>query len=67
MNINASCDTMVTIKEGAVVCPQCRRKIRGLRLYPESTARRINLQCQSCGCNFDIDIPSGQRSSSPRH
>ena len=67
MNINASCDTMVTIKEGAVVCPRCRRKIRGLRLYPESTARRINLQCQSCGCNFDIDIPSGQRSSSPRH
>lgn len=67
MNFKANRDTMATVKEGAIVCPQCRRKIRGLRLYPESTARRLNLQCQSCGCNFDIDIPTGQRSDSPRH
>ena len=61
------CDTMVTVKDGAVICPQCRRKIRGLRLYPDSYAERLNLQCQSCGCNFDIDIPTGQRCNSPRH
>ena len=67
MNVNANRDTMVTIKEGAVICPQCRRKIRGLRLYPDSSAKKLNLQCQACGCNFDIDIPPGQRHDSPRH
>lgn len=66
MNCSTSRGTMVTVKGGAIVCPNCRRKIRGLRLYPESSASKINLQCQSCGFNFDVDIPSGQRSCSPR-
>ncbi len=33
---------MVTIKEGAVICPQCRRKIRGLRLYFENDLRFLH-------------------------
>lgn len=58
---------MVTVKAGAVVCPNCKRKIKGLRLYPESTASKINLQCQSCGHRFDIDIPGQRHETGPRH
>lgn len=66
MNCNTSCDTMVTVDEGAIRCPKCKQKIRGIRVYPDSVAERIQLHCHRCKYDFEISI-TGQRSCSPRH
>lgn len=58
---------MVTIKDGAIICPRCAKKIRCIRVGPDSVARRVNLQCQFCKHNFDIDIQPGQRRQGQRH
>lgn len=67
MNCNTSSDKMVTVKDGAIICPNCRRKVYGIRLHPGSTASGINLQCRSCGYKFDIDIPGQRHETGPRH
>lgn len=59
---------ITTDGRGAILCPVCRRKIRGLRLSDSAEIRNVNLQCNWCKNQFDIEITqTGQRFSSPRH
>ena len=60
--------TIETDEKGAIVCPICRRKIRGIRLQDQAEMKNINLQCNWCRNKFDIEITkTGQRFQSQRH
>lgn len=62
------CGTIATDGRGAIVCPICRRKIKGIRLQDQAEMRNINLQCNWCRNQFDIEITkTGQRFQSQRH
>ena len=62
------CGTIATDERGAIVCPICRRKIKGIRLRDQAEMRNINLQCNWCRSKFDIEITkTGQRFQSQRH
>lgn len=68
MQTAGSCGTIATDKMGAILCPICRRKIKGLRLLDRAELRNINLQCNWCKNKFDIEITqTGQRFYSQRH
>lgn len=36
------------LKENAIVCPVCRRKIRGVRLLPGTVVKDLSIMCQGC-------------------
>ena len=57
----------LVIRDGAIICPRCLRKIRGVRILEDAEARGINVQCNHCKTQLDIEITSGQRYGSPRH
>ena len=62
------CGTIATDGRGAIVCPICHRKIRGIRLKDQAEMKNINLQCNWCRNKFDIEITkTGQRFQSQRH
>lgn len=68
MKIAENCGKIATDGMGAILCPVCRRKIKGLRLLDQAELRNINLQCNWCKSRFDIEITlTGQRFYSQRH
>ena len=38
----------LVLKESAIVCPVCRRKIRGVRLLPGTVIKDMSIMCQGC-------------------
>ena len=36
------------LKENAILCPVCRRKIRGVRLQPGTVIKDLSIMCQGC-------------------
>ena len=68
MNTEETYGKIVTDSKGALICPVCKRKIRGIRLQPGAEVRNTNVQCNWCKNQFDIEI-SAQASAykSPRH
>ena len=51
---------MLTVKDGWVSCPACRRNKRLKRIYPDERGSRIRLYCRDCKSEIIVDIDKGQ-------
>lgn len=56
------------IKNEAIICPTCGRKIRGVRLLPGTVIRNMSVMCQGCKQIVIVNIDQASATySSPRH
>lgn len=56
------------IKNEAIICPCCGRKIRGVRLLPGTVMRNVSVMCQGCHTISIVYIDQASATySSPRH
>lgn len=54
------CGKMLTVKDGYLVCPTCRRNKKLLRISPDTEARRLPVFCRDCKTQHIVDIDRGQ-------
>lgn len=56
------------IKNEAIICPTCGRKIRGVRLLPGTVMRNVSVMCQGCHTISIVNIDQASATyASPRH
>lgn len=63
---DAKYGTIFVVKDGWIVCPNCRSKMHGIRVTPGTQARNLELRCERCKAEYKLDIDSGQCSLSSR-
>lgn len=51
---------MLTVENGWLVCPFCKRNRRVMRIDPETVATRMIAYCRDCKREFRVDIQEGQ-------
>jgi len=54
-------DILQVTAAGRIICPSCRKPIKGLRITRETEISRVNLMCSTCKRDFDIRISPGLR------
>ena len=47
---------ILELKKEAIICPNCKRKVRGVRLLPGAVMRDISVMCQGCGLIAVVNI-----------
>lgn len=52
--------TLLTVKNGWLVCPTCRRNRKLLHILPETTAEHLEVYCRDCKTSMTVDIAKGQ-------
>ena len=56
------------LRNEAIICPTCGRKIRGVRLLPGTVIRDMSIMCQGCKTVSIVNIDQASATySSPRH
>ena len=55
----SACDKL-TVKDGWLQCPVCRRNRRLMRVRPDTEGQRIPVYCRDCKTELIIDIREGQ-------
>ena len=53
-------EKMLTVKDGWLQCPICRRNRRLMRVLPETEGQHIPVYCRDCKTELKIDIHQGQ-------
>lgn len=56
---NPGCGKL-TVKDGWVTCPVCKRNHRLLRVEPETVAERLPVYCRTCRREIILNIERGQ-------
>lgn len=51
---------MLTVKDGYLVCPTCRRNKRLMKINPDTVATRVVAFCRDCKKENIVDIDRGQ-------
>ena len=51
---------MLTVKDGWLLCPNCRRNKRLMRINPDTVAMRVVAFCRDCKAENIVDIDRGQ-------
>ena len=51
---------LLTVENGWLTCPVCRRNKRLLRIPPDAQAHRVPVYCRSCKTEIIVDIEQGQ-------
>lgn len=51
---------MLTVKDGYLTCPICKRNKRLLKVAPDTTAKRLIVFCRDCKNEHIVDIEQGQ-------
>lgn len=51
---------ILTVKDGYLVCPVCKRNRRLQRISPETEATNLPVYCRDCKHEIYIDISQGQ-------
>lgn len=59
MQEQRNCDRL-TVKDGWVTCPVCRRNRRLIRIDPETVARELPVFCRDCKNEIILNIERGQ-------
>ena len=68
MPVQETCGKLVVDQKGAIVCPNCRRKIRRIRVKPGSALRDVSVQCSECRFEMQVNIDQASATyTSPRH
>lgn len=55
----ANCGKL-TVKDGWVTCPVCKRNHRLIRIEPETVAQALPVFCRDCKNEIILDIDRGQ-------
>lgn len=50
----------LTVKDGWVACPVCKRNHRLIRVGPETEARNLPIYCRDCKSTVILNIDRGQ-------
>lgn len=50
----------LTVKDGWIACPNCRRNKRLLRITVDTEARGLPVYCRDCKAEIILDIARGQ-------
>ena len=59
---------IVTDKDGALLCPVCKSRLRSIRVRQGAEVHGISLMCHRCKTQFELDITAqASASESPRH
>lgn len=51
---------LLTVKDGYLVCPRCRRNRRLKRISPDEDAECVRLYCRDCKTEICVTIKQGQ-------
>lgn len=51
---------MLTVKDGYLVCPNCRRNKRLMKINPDTVATKVVAFCRDCKTENIVDIDRGQ-------
>lgn len=51
---------MLTVKDGYLTCPHCRRNQRLMKINPDTVAKRVVVYCRDCKTENIVDIDKGQ-------
>lgn len=51
---------MLTVRNGYLVCPTCRRNRRLLQINPDTVATHLVVFCRDCKHEHIVDIEQGQ-------
>lgn len=51
---------MLTVKDGYLVCPICRRNKRLMKIASDTVASRVRVYCRDCKTEHIVDIELGQ-------
>lgn len=60
MQANGKHGKMLTVKDGYLVCPTCRRNKRLMKINPDTVATRAVAYCRDCKTEHIVDIERGQ-------
>lgn len=50
----------LTVKDGWVTCPNCKRNHRLIRIEPETEATNLPVYCKTCRSEIILNIERGQ-------
>lgn len=50
-----------TTADGVLICPDCGKVIRGVRVDDLSTATGLHVFCRYCKAEYEVNIEKGQR------
>ncbi len=50
----------LTVKEGYLVCPVCKRNRKLLQIDPATQAKHLVVYCRDCKSEIIVDIDEGQ-------
>ena len=53
-------DKILSVKDGWLSCPRCRRNHRVLKILPNTFARNLRVYCRDCKWERRVDIEKGQ-------
>lgn len=53
-------DKILTVKDGYLVCPTCRRNRRLMKIKPDTVAHKLVIYCRDCKTEHIVDIDRGQ-------
>ena len=56
----------LVVKGNAIICPVCRRKLRGVRLLPGTVIKDASLMCHDCRAVMIVNIDKASATFSPR-
>ena len=51
---------ILTVRQGYLVCPSCRRNTRLLQVRPDTVAYNLVVYCRDCKTEHKIDIVEGK-------
>jgi uncharacterized Zn finger protein (UPF0148 family) len=60
------CGKILSVKDGFIVCPVCRKKMHGIRVTSRSQAANIQIKCETCKNAYSLIIDSGRCFDSQR-
>lgn len=60
MKRQMKCGKVLSVRDGFLVCPRCRRNKKVIRISPDTAAINLAVYCRSCKSEIKIDIFEGQ-------
>lgn len=56
---------MLIVKDGFIVCPNCRKRMHNILVTQATNARDLSLQCDRCKAVIKVNIDRGQCTRCP--
>lgn len=60
MQYQEKCARMLTVRDGYLVCPTCRRNKRLMKVNADTEAHNLIVYCRECKTEHIVDIVKGQ-------